>query len=79
MKQEVLEEAGVDLSAYSFDVTALPDHPTAVSQKTLADTGEVVMVDMRFHDFVVHISLPSLHTSRRRQAVITSTSPNGYP
>lgn len=53
VKREILEEIGLDISNAS--ITQLPDIATGESPKTLTDTNEVVLVKMRFYDFVVRL------------------------
>ncbi|HSX16837.1 MAG TPA: NUDIX hydrolase [Patescibacteria group bacterium] len=60
MKRETMEEVGLELT--DAVITPLTDEfLTGKSEKTLKD-GERVMVEMRFHDFVVKIPHPAADT-----------------
>ena len=51
--REMLEEVGIDISPAS--VQQLDYVATGESEKTLPDTGEVVLMKMEFYDFVVRL------------------------
>ena len=54
VKREMLEELGIDISNGS--IRQLEDVASGESQKTLKDTGEVVLMQMNFYDFEVKLS-----------------------
>ena len=54
VQREVLEETGIDITGQ--DVTLIPGFTEGSSEKTLRDTGERIMVHMRFFDFVVRLN-----------------------
>jgi 8-oxo-dGTP pyrophosphatase MutT (NUDIX family) len=51
--REILEEVGVDISLASVEL--IPEVQTGITEKTLRDTGERVLVDMTFYNFRVDI------------------------
>jgi 8-oxo-dGTP pyrophosphatase MutT (NUDIX family) len=53
LKREILEETGIDIS--DAVVTEIDKVSVGESEKTLRDTGERVLVKMRFHDFKVQL------------------------
>lgn len=57
MRREILEEVGVDVTGAA--IVYQDDVQTGTSEKTLRDTGERVLVNMSFHDFVVTIDKPA--------------------
>lgn len=57
VQREILEEVGIDIS--DAKVELMPDVQTGITEKTLRDTGERVLVDMTFYNFKVDIDLPS--------------------
>jgi nucleoside triphosphatase len=52
--REILEETGLDMSNQKLVLN--PGRPEGESQKTLRDTGETVLVKMKFYDFSVQFS-----------------------
>lgn len=58
LHREFMEEAGLDLSGYEAKRTD-PTEKTDTREKTLAETGEQVVVNMRFVDYEVHIDKPA--------------------
>ena len=57
LKREILEETGIDISGDK--VEALKEVLEGESQKTLRDSGERVLVKMRFYNYTVHMSRPA--------------------
>jgi 8-oxo-dGTP pyrophosphatase MutT (NUDIX family) len=57
VKREILEEVGIDISNAAIHL--VPEVQTGVTEKTLRDTGERVLVDMTFYNFKVNIDLPA--------------------
>jgi 8-oxo-dGTP pyrophosphatase MutT (NUDIX family) len=55
--REILEEVGIDI--INAPKVLLDEVQTGITEKTLRDTGELVMVDMTFYNFKVDIDLPS--------------------
>ncbi len=55
--REILEETGINLRKASLKL--LPDINTGITEKTLRDTGERVIVDMTFYDFRADIDQPA--------------------
>lgn len=55
--RETLEEVGVDISA--ADIQEIGGRITGQSEKVLRETGERVLVDMEFHDFVARVDMPA--------------------
>lgn len=53
LQRELLEEVGVDISPYKVEL--LDDSDTGFAEKTLKETGEKVMVEMRFHVYRILI------------------------
>ena len=51
LKREVLEETGIDISAQKIEKMNID--LKGQSQKTLRETGETVLVNMIFHNFLV--------------------------
>ena len=51
VKREILEEVGIDISGAIIEPTRRVQTRTA--EKTLRDTGERVLVEMTFYDFIV--------------------------
>jgi len=58
VKREVWEEIGLDISSASI-TPIVKDFLTGTSEKTLRDTGETVIVQMRFNDFIIAMPLPA--------------------
>jgi 8-oxo-dGTP pyrophosphatase MutT (NUDIX family) len=54
--RETLEEVGIDIAPFHLDL--MQQVATGSSEKVLRDTGENVMVDMTFYNFVVSIDEP---------------------
>lgn len=54
VKREVLEEVGLVID--NEHISLLDDIKTGESEKVLKETGETVLVKMRFHDFRVDMS-----------------------
>jgi 8-oxo-dGTP pyrophosphatase MutT (NUDIX family) len=52
--REVKEEVGLDIS--TDEITQLPHPATAVSEKTLKETGERVLCHMDINRFEIHIN-----------------------
>ena len=59
VKRETLEEVGVDISSAKIEPIELLQ--TGITEKTLRDTGERVLVDMTFYNFKVTINQPAKH------------------
>jgi 8-oxo-dGTP pyrophosphatase MutT (NUDIX family) len=57
VKREILEEVGIDITGAS--VNLLPEVQTGMTEKTLRDTGERILVDMTFYNFRIDIDLPA--------------------
>ena len=57
MQREILEEVGIDVTG--AEIVEQLDYQTGASEKTLRDTGERVIVNMTFKDFVVTIDKPA--------------------
>lgn len=57
VKREILEEVGIDISGAKIHL--IPEVQTGVTEKTLRDIGERVLVDMTFYNFKVDIDLPA--------------------
>lgn len=57
LKREVMEEVGLKLSDAAIE--KIDTHLTGLSEKTLKDTGERVMVEMDFHSYKVTMSRPA--------------------
>ena len=55
--REVKEEVGIDISKYA--IIPLPYKDSGVSEKTLKDTWEIVLCNMKFNRFKVLIDLPA--------------------
>jgi 8-oxo-dGTP pyrophosphatase MutT (NUDIX family) len=55
--REILEEVGIDITNASK--VLLSEVQTGITEKTLRDTGERVIVEMTFYNFKVDIDLPS--------------------
>lgn len=55
--REVREETGIDISGEQIEMLDLS--LTGQSEKTLRDTGERVLVDMTFYNFVIRLSQPA--------------------
>ena len=55
--REVKEEVGIDISKYA--IIPLPYKDSGISEKTLKDTGEIVLCNMKFNRFKVLIDLPA--------------------
>ncbi|MDO8571627.1 MAG: NUDIX hydrolase [bacterium] len=53
LKREVMQETGIDIS--SAHVIKVPGVGEGVSEKTLKETGEKVLVHMQFNRFEVHL------------------------
>jgi 8-oxo-dGTP pyrophosphatase MutT (NUDIX family) len=53
LKRETLEETGIDIS--DATITEIDGVSVGESEKTLRDTGEQVIVKMRFHDFQIQL------------------------
>jgi len=53
LNREILEEVGLDISA--IDADSIEGKNGGVSEKTLRDTKERVIVEMNFYDYVVRI------------------------
>lgn len=53
LRREMLEETGIDITKAT--VTEIDEISVGESEKTLRDTGERVLVKMRFHDFIVQM------------------------
>jgi len=53
VKREVEEEVGIDIS--TAKVTPIDGFSIGESNKTLRDTGEMVLVKMKFHDFRIDL------------------------
>lgn len=54
VQREVLEETGIDITGQ--DVTLVPGFTVDSSEKTLRDTGEKVLVHMKFFDFIIRLN-----------------------
>ncbi len=57
LKREVLEETGLDIEGEHIE--PIRGKFTGQSEKTLRDSGERVLVDMRFHDYKVVLAKPA--------------------
>lgn len=57
LKRETMEEVGIDISDY--EIIPFEDTARGQSEKTLRDTGETVLVDMEFYDFIVRADKPA--------------------
>lgn len=57
LKRETMEEVGIDISG--FGITPFEDSAHGQSEKTLRDTGETVLIDMEFYDFIVKADRPA--------------------
>ncbi|MCA9329674.1 NUDIX hydrolase [Candidatus Saccharibacteria bacterium] len=57
MRREVMEETGLDVS--DADTKIVPGVHSGQSEKTLRDSGERVLVKMRFFDFEVRFKKPA--------------------
>jgi nucleoside triphosphatase len=57
LKREVMEEVGLSLN--EAKITAIEGSLSDVSEKTLRDTGERVLVDMHFNIFRIDIPKPA--------------------
>jgi len=54
LKREISEEVGIDISSYTIELA--DDQGSGASEKTLKDTGEKVLCDMKFTVYKVVIS-----------------------
>lgn len=54
LQREIREETGLDISGAA--ITKLAAAATGQSEKTLKETGETVLVNMNFRDFVVQLN-----------------------
>jgi len=57
-KREILEEVGIDIN--NANIEPIEPVQTGITEKTLRDTGERVLVDMAFYNFKVTIDLPAV-------------------
>ena len=57
LAREIREETGIDITGQS--ISLVDNTSTGQSEKTLKDTGEQVMVEMRFNDFLVRLNKPA--------------------
>lgn len=57
-RRETLEEVGIDISDFNVDQHNI--ELSGSSEKTLRDTGERVMVNMTFYNFIVKADRPSV-------------------
>lgn len=57
MKREILEEVGVDVTDARIEFIDFSQ--SGITEKTLRDTGERVLVDMTFYNFKVMIDRPA--------------------
>lgn len=53
LKREVFEETGIDIS--SAEIVPYQNILFGVSQKTLRETGETILVDMKFYNYIIHM------------------------
>ena len=63
LKRETLEEIGIDIS--DATITEINGVSVGESEKTLRETGERVIVKMRFYDFQVQLNSESKETALR--------------
>lgn len=63
LKRETLEEIGIDIS--DATITEISGVSVGESEKTLRETGERVVVKMRFYDFQVQLNSESKETALR--------------
>ena len=63
LKRETLEEIGIDIS--DATITEISGVSVGESEKTLRETGERVIVKMRFYDFQVQLNSESKETALR--------------
>ena len=63
LKRETLEEIGIDIS--DATITEISGVSVGESEKTLRETGERVIVKMRFYDFQVQLNSESKGTALR--------------
>ena len=63
LKREILEEIGIDIS--DATITEISGVSVGESEKTLRETGERVIVKMRFYDFQVQLNSESKETALR--------------
>jgi 8-oxo-dGTP diphosphatase len=56
-KREVLEETGIDVS--NADIQPYNEVLTGESEKTLKESGERVLVQMKFYNFIIKIAQPA--------------------
>lgn len=63
LKRETLEEIGIDIS--DATITEINGASVGESEKTLRETGERVIVKMRFYDFQVQLNSESKETALR--------------
>lgn len=61
LRREMLEEVGIDIAGAVHE--PLEDVPTGRSKKTLRETGEVVLVDMKFYNYKVILPQTADETS----------------
>jgi len=57
LKRELLEELGIDITEAKVEL--IKEIQTGQSEKTLVDTGERVLVDMDFCDFIINFAQPA--------------------
>lgn len=57
LKRETLEETGIDVEGEHIE--PIPGMFTGQSEKTLRDSGERVLVDMRFYDYKIILAQPA--------------------
>jgi mutator protein MutT len=57
VSREIMEEVGIDIN--DGIVTFLPEIQTGITEKTLRNTKEKVLVSMTFYNFKVDIDLPA--------------------
>ena len=63
VRREVFEETCIDITPYQTDM--VDDLQTGESEKTLKETGERVLVQMKFIDYEIHINKSASNVGER--------------